>query len=158
MNRRTARALRRWIALAALGAAAAGCGGGGTPTTMGPGAPVLSNLVAGFLAQDCTTPGNQAGTVLSASVRYTDPDADVGGGHLNTRGTFGPSASVGFQTFLIPADTVTFTGTTTGAIEVRPCVRFGSDTTFSLEVTLIDAAGHASNTLSAPVAKPDGAP
>jgi hypothetical protein len=159
MDRRTVRRWLRRLAPVALVLTAAGCGGGGgSPTSGGPGAPTIANLVATFLAQDCTTPGGQPGTVLSARLSYTDPDGDVQGGTINTRGSFNPSMSVGFQTFLIPADTFSITGTTSGSIELRPCVRFGSDTTFTVDVTLIDAAGHASNALTATLSKPSGAP
>jgi hypothetical protein len=65
---------------------------------------------------------------------------------------------VGTLTFRIPDDTTSTTGTTAGTIQVLPCLRFGSDSSVTMSVALLDATTAASNTLTAQPPKPDGAP
>jgi hypothetical protein len=149
----------RALALAALAVVGEGCGGGSSgPTTPPSGAPTITNLVATFLAQSCSTPSSQPGTTLSMTVSYSDPEGDVSGGRLTTNAAFEPSTQVGTLTFLVPGDTASTTGTTAGTIQVLPCLRFGSDTGVTMSVTLLDATGAVSNTLTAQPPKPDGAP
>jgi hypothetical protein len=149
----------RVLGVAALALAAAACGGGGSgpPPTSPTGAPTIANLVASF-GQACTTPSGQQGTALTMTVSYTDPEGDVAGGSLSTNATFQPSGQVGVINFAVPADTASTTGTTSGSIQVLPCLRFGADSAVSMSVTLVDASGAGSNTLTAQPAKPQGAP
>jgi hypothetical protein len=150
----------RVLGVAALALAAAACGGGGSgggPAAPPTGAPTIANLVASF-GQACTTPSGQQGTTLSMTLGFTDPEGDVAGGSLSTNATFQPSGQVGVINFAIPADTASTTGTTSGTIQVLPCLRFGSDTAVSMSVALVDASGATSNTLTAQPAKPQGAP
>lgn len=156
MSKRSVRAL----ALAAVALLAGSCGGGsgGGPTLPAAGAPIIANLVATFLAQGCTTPSGQAGTSLSMTLSYTDPEGDVAGGRLTTDAGFEPSLAVGTITFRVPDDTVSTTGTTSGTIQVAACLRFGTDTAVTMSATLLDVSGATSNTLSARPPKPDGAP
>jgi hypothetical protein len=114
--------------------------------------------VTAFLDQSCSTVSGQPGTTLSMSVSYTDPDGDVAGGHLATDAGFEPSLAVGRESFRIPEDTASTTGTTAGTIQVLPCLRFGTDTDVTMSATLFDVTETASNTLSVRLPKPPGAP
>src|SRR5262249_26602039 len=145
---------------AGLAAVVTGCGGGGgggTPTASGT-APAITNLVTSFLSQGCTTTLQQAGTVLAVSFAYTDPDGDLPAGRVSTAGAFSPSGIVGNQDFLFTTGAATISGSTSGSVQLQPCVRFGLDTTFSISVAAVDGAGNISNNLTASLPKPPGAP
>jgi hypothetical protein len=145
--------------LLALALVAGGCdGGSSTPAAPVSGAPALANLVAVFLDQPCTTPLGQAGTTLSLAVGYSDPEGDVRGGRLATDAGFEPSTASGSLSFRVPDDTASTTGTTSGTIQVFPCLRFGTDTAVTMSATLFDATGAVSNTLTSRLDRPAGAP
>jgi len=144
--------------MAALVIALAGCGGGGSGTAASGLGPVIADLVARFLAQACSTAQAQDGTVLSLSLSYADPDGDLPAGRLATTGTFAPSGLMGDLVFEFGTGAATVTGTTAGTITAQTCVRFGTDTDFTIMVIAIDGANNHSNGLSAHVTKPAGAP
>lgn len=118
---------------------------------------MIANLAARFLSEGCTTIRGQAGTPLSLTLSYTDPDGDLPGGRLTTTGNFAPSGIAGTEVFTL-SDGAAITGTTAGTIQAQPCVRFGADTTFTITVTAADRAGNLSNTLTAHLSRPPDAP
>jgi hypothetical protein len=139
---------------------AAGCGGGGSGgggTSVDPNAPVISNARVN-LSGRCTIAGvNLPGTVETTVVDYTDADGDVRGGSVEASATFAVGGTMVF-TAGIPSQGVTITGTDSGTITVRACLRFGSNASASEQVKIIDASGKSSNVLTAEVANPGGLP
>ena len=127
-------------------------------------APVISNLVVAF-SQPCTIPREDGsvsdGTLRAVRFSYSDADGDLVGGSVVRSGTFLRGRvvlNVTENTFPIPSQRVTITGTTRGTVTFLFCTRFGTSTAVMETVQLIDAAGLRSNTLSRTVTRPPRAP
>jgi hypothetical protein len=139
-----------------LGAACSKGGGGSSPTAADPTVPVIANLRV-TLGPACTSVSGVSGTRKTLVFDYTDADGNLQGGTVTFRATFplgGPSTLTG----TIPSQAVAITGTTSGSISVRSCLRFGSNASFTQEVVVIDASGKTSNVLSQVVQNPGGIP
>jgi hypothetical protein len=113
--------------------------------------------LAATFGASCTVSGGP-GTVLVLTFDYTDAEGDVRGGHLTITATFNIGPTVTLLGADVPSATVTITGTTSGTITARTCVRFASATSVTVKVAVTDVAGHTSNELSTVVLKPAGAP
>jgi len=152
----------RWvqrIAISSLASILAGCGGhhgGGTTSSSTPSTPstpsttpLISDLGVATSAQGCTVQGF-SGKVRTVTFSFTDVDGNERGGHVDlTLSASGPSQSL---TVRVPSDGVSLAGTTAGSITISGlCIAvIGGSAT--LTVTLADAAGNESNTLSGAVA------
>lgn len=121
--------------------------------------PVISNLTANFSGASCTRAADHLrGSALVVTFDYTDGGGDISGGRvvLNRRYNTGRTES---HTSPIPAD-VTVTGTATaGQIRIdNECPLYDDGSSSTEMLTLIDASGLTSNSLSASTARPPGAP
>lgn len=146
------------LPLLLLGAACGkGGGGGSSPTAADPTVPVITNLRA-TLGQRCTIAGvNVPGTIEALVFDYTDADGNLRGGLVESMATFAFGGSMTL-TGTIPSPGVAITGTTSGAITVTACLRFGSNASVTEQVRVTDASGKASNVLTIEVQNPGGVP
>jgi hypothetical protein len=137
------------LVVSALAVVLAGCGSshhGGTTTPSN--TPVISNLGVATSAQGCNVQG-LSGHPRTVTFNFTDTDANESGGHVDlTLSAGGPTQSVSLG---VPSASVTLSGTTSGTITVFVCIAVVGGSA-PLSVTLTDAAGNTSNTLSAAVA------
>jgi hypothetical protein len=153
--------LRSFGLIVCVSGAAIGCSGSSSP------APSASdvNLVIGGLAtvfpgSTCTreVPGTRGamGTTLFLTFTYSAPQGNLSGGRVQLFQSYNTGDSE-THTFAIPSDFLTMSGTTNGTIRVGACPRY-NDATASMEsLTLFDASGHSSNTLTVSVTRPAGA-
>ncbi|HZS32872.1 MAG TPA: hypothetical protein VFC42_05790 [Methylomirabilota bacterium] len=142
------------VGLGAAVVALAGCGGGGKGgTAPDPNAPVISDLVGEFLSGTCPGPG----TPRRLTFRFQDADGNVSGGTVSVVATFDGGATFPVD-FPIPSPALRITGTTSGTITLSACVTYGSRTSLTEAVTLTDASGRKSNTLTTTTPRPAGAP
>jgi len=116
-------------------------------------APVISNLSVRLVSLNTCSNG---GSSFELTFSFTDASGDVSfsGTPVTVGFNFQPSAVAG--SFAAQVSASTGTGAS-GTISVQPCDRFGSDASVTHSVTLTNAAGKVSNTLSAIVTKPAGA-
>jgi len=144
-----------------MGGAELACSGGSSPT---PSASevnlVIGGLSTAFPGSSCTRefPGNRgtAGTTLFLTFTYSAPLGNLTGGRVQLVQTYN-AGDAETHTFAIPSEFLTMSGTTSGTIRVGVCPRY-NDATGSMEsLTLFDAAGHSSNTLTVSVTRPAGA-
>jgi hypothetical protein len=122
---------------------------------------VIGGLETAFPGTSCTreVPGTRgaSGTTLSFTFTYSASQGNVTGGRVQLVQNYNTGDSE-THTFAIPSQFLTISGTTFGTIRVGACPRY-NDATVTLEsLTLFDAAGHSSNTLTVSVTKPAGAP
>jgi hypothetical protein len=136
--------------LVLLAAILAGCGSshhGGTTTPSN--GPTISDLGVATLAPGCIVQG-LPGKARTVNFSFTDPDGNESGGHVDlTLSGGGPTQSL---TVAVPSSGVTLSGSTSGTITLSGlCIAVvgGSAT---LSVSLTDAAGNQSNTVSTAVA------
>ena len=154
MRRRRTLATLGVISLLGLGTACGKSGGGGTHTD--PNAPAITNLRVSFGSR-CTFPGNLPGTVETLAFEYTDADGNLRGGTLENTTTAAVGGSATF-TPSIPSAGIAISGTTSGTITATACLFFGSNSSVTEQVKVVDATGKASNVLSLEVPRPGGAP
>jgi hypothetical protein len=148
-----------FIPVLLLGAACSkhgGGGGGGSPTATDPNIPVIANLRVSF-GPRCTLPANIPGTIEMLAFDYTDADGNLRGGTLDDTSLFAAGGSIPASA-PIPSDSVAMSGTTSGTITVAFCTHFGSNSSFTEQVTVIDTSGKESNQLTLNVPRPSGAP
>jgi len=122
---------------------------------------VIGGLATAFPGSSCTreVPGTRGatGTTLSLTFTYSAPLGNLTGGHVQLVQSYN-TGDPETHTFAIPSEFLTINGTTTGTIRVGACPRY-NDATVSMEtLTLFDAAGHSSNSLTVSLTKPAGAP
>lgn len=166
----------------ALGAAGAGCAEvvpGGTGGVVGVGGMGGTGGVAGVggvgdcIGEPCTadrpilTSIEQAlitlnacglpGSTFEYTVEYSDPDGDVtaAGVRVFVALVFSTGDTQSYES-LGPFNTVTGDGFT-GSVSVRNCVQFGNATWVAVSVTIEDASGNLSNSLTIRIDKPEGA-
>jgi hypothetical protein len=121
---------------------------------------VIGGLATAFPGSTCTRefPGTRGatGTTLFLTFTYSAPQGNLAGGRVQLVQTYN-AGDPDNHTFAIPSEFLTMTGTTNGTIRVGACPRY-NDATVSMEtLTLIDAAGHSSNSLTVSITKPAGA-
>ena len=121
---------------------------------------VIGGLATAFPGSSCTRefPGTRGatGTTLSLTFTFSTNQGNLTGGRVQLVQSYNAGDSE-THTFAIPSDFLTISGTTFGTIRVGACPRY-NDATVSMEsLTLFDAAGHSSNTLTVSVTKPAGA-
>ena len=121
---------------------------------------VIAGLSTSFPGSTCTRefPGTRGvqGTTLLMSFTFSAPQGNLTGGRVQLVQTYNVGDAE-THTFAIPSDFLTISGTTIGTIRVGACPRY-NDATVSMEtLTLFDAAGHSSNSLTVSLTKPAGA-
>jgi hypothetical protein len=121
---------------------------------------VIGGLATSFPGSGCTRefPGTRgaAGTTLFLTFTYSAPQGNLTGGRVQLVQTYNVGDAE-THTFAIPSEFLTISGTTSGTIRVGACPRY-NDATVSMEtLTLFDAGGHASNSLTVSLTKPAGA-
>lgn len=143
--------------LLSVAACGGGGGGAGSPVTVDPNAPVITNLRANF-GPRCTLPGvNLPGTIESLAFEYTDADGNVRGGTVENVVSAAQGDPITL-TPVIPSPGLTTTGTTSGTITITGCLRYGGNSSVTEQVKVTDASGKASNMLTIEVPRPGGAP
>ena len=121
--------------------------------------PVISNLTANFSGASCTRAADHLrGSALVVTFDFTDGGGDISGGRvvLNRRYNTGRTES---HASPIPSE-VMLTGTATaGQIRIdNECPLYDDGSSSTEMLTLIDANGLTSNSLSASTTRPPGAP
>ncbi len=143
MNLGSRRQTVRYLGLVVTLLIIANCGGGKkSPAAPSPDAPVIANLDLTLLQQTCTVQG-LSGTLEVVEFDYTDANGDVSGGQVELVVRKSLTVTGG-----VPSAGVTITGTTSGHITAALCVAIDGASWGTREVTLTDAAGNRSNTLS----------
>ena len=143
-----------------MGAAGIACSRSSSSPSTGDLNLVIGGLTTAFPGSTCTRdfPGTRGadGTTLFLSFTYSISQGNLTGGHVQLVRAYNTGDSE-TQTFAIPSDFLTMTGTGFGTIRVGACPRY-NDATVSMEtLTLFDAAGHSSNALTVSLTKPAGA-
>jgi subtilase family serine protease len=106
----------------------------------------------------CTLPAG-TGSWFTIQFDFEDREGDVGAGistvNVSYRFSTGTTGSYSHP----PGDPyISYSGTGyAGTVRTDPCYRFGSATYVDVTLTLVDGGGHASNSVSVRMAKPDGA-
>jgi hypothetical protein len=134
------------------------CGGSAT-TTPTPPPPAIANLSAGFLAATCIRAADGLpGRALAITFDFSESAGTISGGHVQLTRVYDTGRSETHQ-FAVPAE-VTVSGTVaSGQIRIGNACPLYNDATASTErLTLVDASGATSNTLSTTVSRPAGAP
>lgn len=137
----------------------AGCGGSPTPPTTTTSVPAISNLAANFSTAGCIRAADGlAGRALVMTFDFSDPTGDTSGGRVQLTRVYNTGRSE-THLFAVPGE-VTLSGTpASGQVRIANACPLYNDATGSTErLTLIDAGGAASNTLSVSVTRPAGAP
>jgi hypothetical protein len=124
-----------------------------------PTAPTISNLSAYFSGQKCTRAADHlTGTALVVQFDFTDPNGDVPGGKVMLNRTYNTGRSE-FHASPVPGDAILTGAPTAGHIEVdNECPLYDNNQSTVEAITLIDAAGLTSNSLSTTTQRPAGAP
>jgi hypothetical protein len=154
---------RPFCVMIAVSVFAAGCGNPTDPPPQMTGPttnlPVISGLTAAFSTGGCVRASDGlAGRALVIAFNFTDSIASTSGGHVRLGRLYSTGRSEA-QDYAIPG-AVTLTGTATaGQIRIDNVCPLYLDAVSSIEtLTLIDAGGFGSNSLSTTVTRPAGAP
>jgi hypothetical protein len=138
------------------------CGGNSSSPTVTPptaSVPAISNLTANFSANTCTRAADGlAGRALVITFDFTDATGDISGARVQLSRLYNTGR---FEThsFAVPLEVTLSGASTSGQIRISNACPLYNDATGSTEtLTLIDASGFASNSLSATVTRPAGAP
>jgi hypothetical protein len=133
-----------------------------TPTAPTPPAstnsvPVISHLTANFSTNSCTRAADGlTAEALEITFDYNDGSGDLSGGHVHLERLYNTGRSE-FHDSSIPS-AVTLIGTpTVGQLRIgNACPLYDNATSSTETLTLIDASGLASNSLSITVTRPAG--
>jgi hypothetical protein len=144
----------------AIGLVGVSCGSSSGPTPVpNPSTPAISGLTASFSTAGCIRSADGlAGRALIIAFNYTDAAGDATPGRVQLTRLYNTGRSE-THFFAVPSE-VTVTGTSTsGQVRIGNACPLYNDATSSTEtLTLLDAAGLASNSLSTTVVRPAGAP
>jgi hypothetical protein len=129
------------------------------PSSAPPTAPTISNLSAAFSGQKCTRQADHlTGSALVVQFDFTDPNGDVPGGKVMLNRTYNTGRSE-WHASPVPGDAILTGSGGAGHIEVdNECPLYDNNQTSVEAITLIDAAGLTSNSLSVTMQRPPGAP
>jgi hypothetical protein len=129
------------------------------PPPASPAAPTISNLSAYFSGKPCTRAADhQTGSALIVAFDFTDPNGDVPGGKVMLNRTYNTGRSE-WHASPVPGEAILSGSPTNGHIEVDvECPLYDNNQTSVEALTLIDAGGHTSNSLSKTMQRPAGAP
>jgi hypothetical protein len=148
---------RALVLVVALSLTACGSSSPTLPTTTS--APTIANLAANFSTAGCIRSADGlAGRALVVTFDFSDPKGDTSGGRIQLTRVYSTGRSE-THLFAVPTE-VTLSGTaTSGQVRIGNACPLYNDATGSTErLTLIDASGATSNTLSVSVTRPAGAP
>jgi len=122
-------------------------------------APTIANLSAYFSGKPCTRAADHlTGSALVVAFDFTDPNGDVAGGKVMLNRTYNTGRSE-WHASPVPGEGILSGSPTDGHIEVDvECPLYDNNQTSVEALTLIDAAGHTSNSLSKTMQRPAGAP
>jgi hypothetical protein len=136
----------------------AACGASPTPPTT-TSVPIISNLTANFSTAGCIrTADGLAGRALVVTFDFSDPQGDTTGGRIQLMRVYATGRSE-THFFAVPTEVAVSGTATSGQIRIGNACPLYNDATGSTErLTLIDASGATSNTLSVSVVRPAGAP
>jgi hypothetical protein len=134
------------------------CGGSTTSATT-TSAPTIANLAANFATVGCTRSADGlAGRALVITFDFSDPKGDTTGGRIQLTRVYDTGRSE-THFFVVPTEVKVSGTATSGQILIGNACPLYNDATKSTEqLTLIDAGGAASNSLSVSVTRPSGAP
>jgi hypothetical protein len=135
-----------------------GCGGSPpSPTTTS--VPTISNLTASFSTAGCIRAADGlAGRALVITFDFSDPKGDTSGGRIQLSRVYNTGRSE-THLFAVPTEVAVSGTATSGEIRIGNACPLYNDATGSTErLTLVDASGATSNTLSISVTRPAGAP
>jgi hypothetical protein len=121
--------------------------------------PAIANLAAVFSGKPCTRAADHlTGSALVVTFDFADGDGDLSGGKVVLYRVYNTGRSES-HTSPVPSE-VTITGTSTaGQIRIdNECPLYDNNQTSTETLTLFDAAGHQSNSLSTSTTRPVGAP
>jgi hypothetical protein len=161
LNTRLWRTFSSFVLIACVGAAGIACSGSSSSApSAGDVNLVIGGLATAFPGSSCTrdSPGTRgaSGTTLSLTFTYSTSQGNLTGGNVQVVRAYNTGDSE-TQNFAIPSASLTMSGTTFGTIRVDACPRYNDATVSKESLTLFDAAGHSSNTLTVSVTKPAGA-
>jgi len=129
------------------------------PPPAPPTAPTISNISAHFSGQSCTRAADHLrGSALVVQFDFTDPNGDLPGGKVMLNRTYNTGRSE-FHASPIPGDPILTGSPTAGHVEVdNECPLYDNNQSTVETLSLIDAAGLTSNSLSTTTQRPPGAP
>jgi hypothetical protein len=136
------------------------CGGSSSPTRpTTTSAPTISNLAAIFSTAGCIRAADGlAGRALVVTFDFSDPSGDTSGGRVQLARVYDTGRSE-THVFAVPTEVAVSGNATSGQIRIGNACPLYNDAMASTErLTLIDASGATSNTLSVQVIRPGGAP
>jgi len=135
------------------------CGGSSPTVPTASTVPTISNLAASFSSAGCVRSADGlAGRALVMTFDFSDPKGQTSGGRIQLTRVYDTGRSE-THFFAVPTEVVVSGTTTTGQIRIGNACPLYNDATASTErLTLIDASGAVSNTLSISVLRPAGAP
>ena len=122
-------------------------------------APAISHLAAYFSGQKCTRAADHlTGSALVVAFDFTDSNGDVPGGKVMLNRMYNTGRSE-FHASAVPGEAILTGSSSAGHVEVdNECPLYDDNQTSVETLTLIDAAGLTSNSLSVTMQRPEGAP
>lgn len=122
-------------------------------------APAISHLSAYFSGQSCTRAADHlTGSALVVAFDFTDPNGDVPGGKVMLNRMYNTGRSE-FHASAVPGEAILTGSSSAGRVEVdNECPLYDDNQTSVETLTLIDAVGLTSNSLSVTMQRPEGAP
>jgi hypothetical protein len=121
--------------------------------------PAIANITAHFSDNTCTRAADgHTGRALVIAFDYVDRGDDLSGGHVQIYRVYNTGRSESHSQ-PVPSQ-VTLTGTAeTGQLRIdNACPLYDNATSETETLTLVDASGQASNSLSVTMTRPPGAP
>ena len=121
--------------------------------------PVIADLNAHFSDNSCTRAADGlTGRALVITFDYADGGADLNGGHVMLNREYNTGRSE-WHSAPIPSEAKLTGSQQKGSAEIADaCPLFDNNSSETETVTLVDAIGNASNSLSVTVDRPSGAP
>lgn len=121
--------------------------------------PTIGDLSAHFSDNSCTRAADGLiGRALVITFDYTDGGADLNGGHVMLNREYNTGRSE-WHSAPIPSEVTLDGSQQKGVAQIADaCPLFDNNSSETETVTLFDASGNASNSLSVMVARPPGAP
>lgn len=112
-----------------------------------------------FSGKSCTRAADHlTGSALVVAFDFTDPNGDVSGGKVMLNRTYNTGRSE-WHASPVPGEAILTGAPTAGHIEIDvECPLYDNNQTSVEAITLIDAAGLTSNSLSVTMQRPAGAP
>jgi hypothetical protein len=121
--------------------------------------PAISDISAHFSDKTCTRAADGlAGRALVITFDYVDGGDDLIGGHVQLSRVYNTGRSE-FHSAPIPSEVMLLGSQQHGEAEIDDaCPLYDNNTSETETLTLVDANGNASNSLSVTMSRPEGAP